>query len=140
MTHSIAHEEPMFGSCTFSMVGLRYTYGCATASAPYVCNLYAQNQWVMLHSWVSNLKCSLCWLALPSESLGYRTHMAIKTLVQSMFVKSAFGITCLVSSYQCYLKCSLYLLVVHLQNHCVTLHLWVSNLRRSICLSALPTE
>ena len=33
--------------------------------------LYLHNHWVTLHSRVRHLKCSLCWLALPKESLGY---------------------------------------------------------------------
>ena len=37
----------------------------------YVCKLCLKNHWVTLHPWVCHLKCSLCLLALPKESLAY---------------------------------------------------------------------
>ena len=86
ISHSIAHEEPMLVSSTFSMTGLRYTYGCATVSAAYVRNLYVQNLWVTLHSWVSNLKCSLCLLALSMESLCYTTLMGVQHYLQPLWL------------------------------------------------------
>ena len=43
----------------------------------YVCKLYLKNRWVTLHPWVCHLKCSLCLLALPKESLGYTAPMGV---------------------------------------------------------------
>ena len=85
----------MLVSSTFSMTGLRYTYGCATVSAAYVCNPYLQNHWVTLHSWVSNLKCSLCLLALPTESLANTILIGAPPCVQHMFLTSTLKITAL---------------------------------------------
>ena len=67
--------RPMFVSSTYRITELHYTYGNATLSADYVGNLHFQNHWVTPHIWVSNLKGSLNWLALPTESLGYTTLM-----------------------------------------------------------------
>ena len=67
----------MFVSSTYRITGLHYTYGSATLSAAYVGYLYFLNHWVTLHIWVSNLKGSLCWLALPTESLGCTTLMGV---------------------------------------------------------------
>ena len=44
----------------------------------------AWEHWVTLHSWVRHLKCSLCLLALPKESLGYTTLMGVPPKVQPM--------------------------------------------------------
>ena len=124
--------QPIFVSSTLILL-------YPSVSGANFCNLYVLNHWVTLHPWVSNLKCSLL-VSSTFRITFYRRLMVVQTLLQGMFVKSTYGITCLVSSYECHLKCSLYLLVVHLQNHCVTLQLWVSNLKRSICLWALPWE
>ena len=67
----------MFVSSTYRITGLHYTYGSATLSAAYVGYLHLLNHWVTQHIWVSNLKGSLCWLALPTESLGYTTLMGV---------------------------------------------------------------
>ena len=67
----------MFVSSTYRITGLHYTYESATLSAAYVGYLYFLNHWVTLHIWVSNLKGSLCWLALPTESLGCTTLMGV---------------------------------------------------------------
>ena len=48
---------------------LHHTYMCATLNAADVCMFHLQNQWVTLHLWMRHLKCSLCWLPLPRESL-----------------------------------------------------------------------
>ena len=67
----------MFVSSTYRITGLHYTYGSATLSAAYVGYLHLLNHWVTQHIWVSNLKGSLCWLALPTELLGYTTLMGV---------------------------------------------------------------
>ena len=54
----------------------------------YVCKLCLKNHWVTLHLWVCHLKCSLCLLALPQESLGYTSPMGVPPKVQPMFVKA----------------------------------------------------
>ena len=46
---------------------VRFIYTCIV----YVCKLCLKNHWVTLHPWVCHLKCSLCLLALPKESLAY---------------------------------------------------------------------
>ena len=65
----------MFHSSTYTLTELHYTYGNATQSADYVGYLYFHNHWDTPYKWVSNPKDSLCWLALPRESLGYTTLM-----------------------------------------------------------------
>ena len=84
-----------FAKSTSRIPRLHYTSGCPTLSAAYVCMFYLQNYWVTLHLWVRHLSaayvgllyfqnhwgtlhyltCSLCWVALPSESLTYNTLM-----------------------------------------------------------------
>ena len=67
---SARYVQPMLVTFTLRITVLHYTYGCATLSAAYVGYFYLQNHWVTLDRWVSNLKCSLCWLGLPLESLS----------------------------------------------------------------------
>ena len=38
---------------------------------------YKQNHRVTLQLWERHLKCTLCWLPLVSESLGYTIHMGV---------------------------------------------------------------
>ena len=65
--------QPMFVTSTYRITELHYTYGNATFSEDYVGHLYFENYWLTPHIWVSNLKGSLCWLALLKELLGYTT-------------------------------------------------------------------
>ena len=51
------------------------------------CIVYVCTQ-ITLHPWVCHLKCSLCLLALPKESLGYTAPMGVPPKVQPMFVGS----------------------------------------------------
>ena len=67
----------------------------------YVCKLWLKNHWVTLHPWVCHLKCSLCLLALPKESLGYTAPMSVPPKVQPMFVSSAYRITGLHCTHEC---------------------------------------
>ena len=60
----------------------RLMYTCIV----FVWKLCLKNHWVTLHPWVCHLKCSLCLLALPKESLGYTAPMAVPPKVQPMFV------------------------------------------------------
>ena len=69
--------QPMFVTSKYRITELNYTYGNATLSADYVGYLYFENYWLTPHIWVSNLKGSLCWLALPKELLGYTTLMGV---------------------------------------------------------------
>ena len=39
-------------------------------------------------TWVCHLKCSLCFLALPKESLDYTAPMGVPPKVQPLFVSS----------------------------------------------------
>ena len=67
----------MLVSYTYRIIELRYTYENATLSADYVGYLYFENYWFTPHIWVSNLKGSLSWLALPTELLSYTTLMGV---------------------------------------------------------------
>ena len=78
--------QPMFVSSTYRITELHYTYGNASLSADYVGYLYFENYWLTPHIWVSNLKGSLCWLALPTELLGYITLICVQPQVQPMIV------------------------------------------------------
>ena len=49
---------------------VHYSYGCVTLSTAYVAYLYFLKDWVRPQKWVSNVKCSVCWLPLHKESLG----------------------------------------------------------------------
>ena len=69
--------QPMFVSSMYGISELHYTFVNAILSAEYVGNLHFQNHGVTPHIWVSNLKGSLNWLALPTESLGYTTLMGV---------------------------------------------------------------
>ena len=62
---------------SYKITELHCTYGNATLSADYVGYLYYENYWLTPHIWVSNVKGSLCWLALPTELLGYTTLMGV---------------------------------------------------------------
>ena len=76
-----------YGCATLSRGYVAYLYllkhwvrphnGCPTLSAAYAGYLYIENHWVKRQLWVRHLKCSLCWLPLFSESLGYTTHMGV---------------------------------------------------------------
>ena len=122
--HSIGHEEPMLVSSIFSMTGLRYPYGGTTVSAAYVCNLYVQNQWLTLHPWVFNLKCSLCLLALRTESLGQTILIGALPWVLPLLVRSTFTNTRLHYTYGCPTLSKAYDCKVLLQNKWVGVHLW----------------
>ena len=63
--------QPMIVRTTYRITRSHYTFGCPTYSSAYVCKLYVQNHWVTLHLWKRHLECSLCWLPLRRESLGY---------------------------------------------------------------------
>ena len=72
------YAQPLLVTSTRTITALHYTYGCATLSAAYLCKIYLENHWVNLHLWVSNVKCSLCWLGLFSESMGYTSLMGVQ--------------------------------------------------------------
>jgi len=72
-------EQPMFTGSTYRIPLLNWSYGCATLSRAYVGYVYLQNHWVTLDIWLFNLKCSLCWLLLPSESLSYTSLIGMQS-------------------------------------------------------------
>ena len=82
----------LFESSTYRITELHYTYGNATLSADYVGYLYFQNHCVTPYKWVFNSKDSLCWLALPRESLGYTTLIGVQPQVQPMIVRPTYRI------------------------------------------------
>ena len=58
----------MLVSSTQRITGVHYTCGCATLSRAYVGYLYLQNHWVLVHLWVSRLKCSFyCQVYLQNQ-------------------------------------------------------------------------
>ena len=124
----------------YRITRLHYTYGCATLSAAYLCKFYLENHCVTLHIWVSNLKCSLCLLALPTEPLGYTSLICVQPWVYPMCNRSTYRITWLRNTFGCATLSAAYLCKLDLQNHWVTLHLWVSSLKWSLFLSGLLTD
>ena len=67
----------MLVSSTHRITELHYSYGNATLGADYVGYFYFEIYWLTPHIWVSNLNGSLCWLALPTELLGYTRLMGV---------------------------------------------------------------
>ena len=80
----------MFVCFTYRITGLHFTYGCATLSKAYDGYLYFKNHWVVLYLCVSNLKCSPCWLANPSEPLTYTTRMAAQPFLKLVFISPTY--------------------------------------------------
>ena len=139
----------MFFRSIYRITWLHYTYGCATLSAAFVCNnylanytyecalliavylckLYLHNYWVTLHLWVPNLKCSLCLLALPTESLGYATLLGALPSVQPLFVSSTYRITELDYTYECATLKAGHVCKLSLQNFWFTQKLWLHHLK-----------
>ena len=78
-------------SSTYEITGLQYTYGNATLSADYVANSICRITGLQ-HTYVSNPEDSLCWLALPRESLGYTTLVGAPPQVEAMLVTSSLRI------------------------------------------------
>ena len=86
------YVQPMFVSCTYGTTGLQYTFRSPTLSTAYVSKIFLQNYRVTLHFWLSNLRCNLCLLVLPTGLLGYTTLIGALSYVQAMFVCSAYKI------------------------------------------------
>ena len=80
----------MFVSSTYRITELHYTYGNATLSADHVGYFYFENYWLTPHIWVSNLKGSLSWLALPTELLAYIILIGVQPQVQPMIVRPTY--------------------------------------------------
>jgi len=72
------YEQPVSISSPYNVTALYFSFGCATLSVAYLAYLHVQNHWVTLGIWVSNGKCSLCWLVQPSKSLSYTSLMGIQ--------------------------------------------------------------
>ena len=147
LTESLDHTRLMgpptkvhllFLSCTYRLTELHYTYGNANLSGDYVGYLYFQNHWVTPYKWVSNPKDSLCWLALPRESLGYTTLIGVQPQVQPMIVRPIYRITRSHYTFGCPTYSSAYVSKLYVQNHWVTLHL--CTLKCSLILLGLPTK
>ena len=109
--------QPMFVSSTYRTTGLHSSYRDATFSVASVCKLFLENYWVTLHLWVSNLKCNLCLLALPTGLLGHTKVFSALSYVQ------AYGCTSSSSAY----FCKLYLL-----KNWSPLNLWMRQLKSSL--------
>ena len=122
----------MFLSCSYRLTDLHYTYGNATLSADYVGYLYFHNHWVTPYKWVSNPKDSLCWLALPRESLGYTTLIGVQPQVQPMIVRPTYRITRSHYTFGCLTYSSAYVCKLYVENHRVTLQLLVPHLKQNL--------
>ena len=83
---------------------------------------------------------SLCALALPTESLCYTILVDAPPQVQPIFVMHTYTITGFHYTFGCATLSAAYLCNFYLENHCVTLHLWVSNFMCRLCLLVLRTE
>ena len=119
---------------------LHYTYGNATLSADYVGYLYFENHWVTPYKCVSNPKDTLCWLALPRESMGYTTLIGVQPQVQPMIVRPTYRITRSHYTFGCPIYSSAYVCKLYVQNHWVTLDLWKRHLECSLCWLPLRRE
>ena len=86
----------MFVSFTHRITALRYIYGCATLSLAYVCKLCLKNHGVTLKLWLPILRCRLCFLAQPTETLAYTRLMCVQPEVQPIY-----RITGLRYTYEC---------------------------------------
>ena len=66
--------------------------------------------------------------------------MCVQLLVQPKLVTTTYRITGLHYIYECSSSGAAYICKIYLENHRVTLHLWVSNLVNSQCLLTVPTQ
>ena len=66
--------------------------------------------------------------------------IGVQPYVQPTLVTTTYRITGLHYIYECATLSAAYLCKIYLENHWVTLHLWVSNLVNSQCSLALPTQ
>ena len=83
--------------------------------------LYVQNHWVTLHLWKRNLKCSLCWLRLRRESLGYTSVIGAAPSEETLLVTPNLYTHWVSLNLEVFsVKCSL-LLLFYLKNHWITL-------------------
>ena len=130
----------MFLSSTYRLTELHYTYGNATLSGNNVGYLYFQNHWVTPYKWVSNAKDSLCWLALPRNSLGYTTLIGVQPQVQPMTVRPTYRITRSHYTFGCPTYRSAYVCNLYVQKNWVTLNLWKRPLKCSLCWLPVRTE
>ena len=157
--------QTMLVTSSLRITCLHHTNGWPTLSAAYVCMFFLQhdwvtlrlwvrhlqNHWTTLRVWVSNINRCVCLGALPTESLGYTTLIGVQPQVQPMTVMSTYTITgsqkiygCLTISvtphiWVCNLKGSLCWLALPKES-LSTLHLWVCNVKFSLLLLASPTE
>jgi len=130
----------MLGCSTLRINALHFAYGCRSLSGGYLCELYVESQSIALDLCVSNFYCSLCWLPLPLQSLGYTTLMGAPRYVRPMVFTFTLRITVLHYAYGCATLKVAYICKIYLENHRVTLHLWVPNLMSSQFSLALPKE
>ena len=117
-----------------------HTCGCQPLINAYLYQLYLWNHWVALHLLVSNLKCSLLLLGLLTESLDHTRLMGAPPKVQLMLVSSTYRITKLHYTYMNATLSKDYVGYLYFQNHFVKPHIWVCNLKRSLCWLALRRE
>ena len=134
-------KQTMLVTSSLRIPCLHHTNGWPTLSVAYVCMFHLQNDWVTLHLWVrylqshwttlhvwvSNINRCLCLEALPTESLVYTTLIGVQPQMQPMTVMSTYAITGSHKNYGC--------LTIS-----VTPHIWVCNLKGSLCWLALPKE
>jgi len=122
--------QPALVISYYRLTVLHYSYGCATLSEAYLRKVYLGNHCCTLHLWVSNQMSSLCPLALPTKLLRYTTLMGAH-LKCSLFWLRLFTEK-LGYTYGCPTLSAAYVSWFYLQNHWVALHLWVCNLKCSL--------
>ena len=132
--------QPIFVCFSYRITRLHYTYRCPTLKAAYVCKLYLQNHWGKLQLYLSNVTFSLLLCAPPIEKLGFTTLMGSPSYVRLTLVTSTLKITGLHYSYGCATLSAAYVGYLQFQNHLLTPHLWVYNVKLSLLLLASITE
>ena len=132
--------QPIFVCFSYRITRLHYTYRCPTLKAAYVCKLYLQNHWGKLQLQLSNVTFSLLLCAPPIEKLGFTTLMGSPSYVRLTLVTSILKITGLHYSYGCATLSAAYVGYLQFQNHLLTPHLWVYNVKLSLLLLASITE
>ena len=99
-----------------------------------------QNHWVSLHLWVSSLKWSLLLLGLLTESLDHTRLMGASPEIPPMFLTSTYRSTELHYTFGNATISADFVGYLYFQNRWVTPHIWVFNLKGSLCWLAQPEE
>ena len=99
-----------------------------------------QNHWVSLHLWVFSLKWSLLLLGLLTESLDETRLMGASPEIPPMFVTSTYRSTELHYTFGNATVSADFVGISIFRIAWITPHIWVFNLKGSLCLLAQPKE